>query len=115
MKLGKLNYTRKIDSDDHDRLIAASLELSVGASAGWEKGPVQAEVKAEVTGKMEWNDKEITNWEVTSEVTASAGSNLGHGDQSVDIAGVKAQIGMNSSGSLKGRGLLQDINFGNKK
>jgi len=115
LKLGKITYTRKIDSDDHDKLLAASLELSVGASAGWEKGPVQAEVKAELSGKMEWNDKEITNWEVTSEVTASAGSNLGHGDQSIDIAGVKAQIGMNSSGSLKGKGLLQDINVSNKK
>jgi len=31
-----------------------------------------------------------------------------------DIAGVKAQIGMNSSGSLKGKGLLSDILVGNK-
>ncbi|HEX7905334.1 MAG TPA: tetratricopeptide repeat protein [Chitinophagaceae bacterium] len=114
LKLGKLTYTRKIDSDDHDKLLAASLELKVGAGTGWEKGPVQAEVNAEITGKMEWNDKEITNWEVTSEVNVSAGSNLGHGDKSIDIAGVKAHIGMISSGSLTGKGMLQNVNFGNK-
>jgi len=114
LKLGGLNYTRKIDSDDNDKLLAASIELKVGASKGWENGPVQAELKAEITGKMEWNDKEITNWEVTSEVGVSAGSNLGHGDKSIDIAGVTAQIGMMSSGSLTGKGLLRNLNVGNK-
>jgi tetratricopeptide (TPR) repeat protein len=114
LKLGGLNYTRKIDSDANDKLLAASLELKVGASKGWENGPVQAEVKAEITGKMEWNDKEITNWEVTSEVGANAGSNLGHGDKSIDIAGVKAQIGMNSGSSLTGKGLLRNVNISNK-
>jgi hypothetical protein len=113
LKLGALNYTRKIDSDNHDKLLAASLELKVSASKGWEKGPVQAEVKAEITGKLEWNDKEITNWEVSSEVGVSAGSNLGQGDKSIDIAGVKAQIGMNSR-SVRGSGMLQGINVSNK-
>jgi tetratricopeptide (TPR) repeat protein len=111
LKLGALNYTRKIDSDDHDKLLAASLEIKVGTSKGWENGPVQAEGKAEIIGKMEWNDKEVTNWELTSEVGVSGGSNLGHGDQSIDIAGVKAQIGMNSGSSVTGKGLLQNINI----
>ena len=111
LKLGAVNYSRKIDSDDHDRLMAASFDFKVGASKGWENGPVQGEVKAEITGKMEWNDKEITNWELTSEVGASAGSNLGHGDKSIDIAGLKAQIGLQSSGSVTGKGLLQHLNI----
>ncbi len=114
LKLGALNYTRKIDSDDHDKLLAASIELKVGASKGVESGPVQAELKAEITGKMEWNDKEVTNWEVTSEIGISAGSNLGHGDKSIDIAGMKAQIGLNSGSSVAGKGLLRSISISNK-
>lgn len=109
LKLGKINYTRKIDSDDNDRLIAASLEIKVGASAGWEKGPVQAEVGAQIKGRLEWNDKGITNWQVISEVSASAGSNLGYGDKSIDIAGMEAQIGMNSGSSVTGKGLLEGV------
>lgn len=112
LKLGGVEYTRKIDSDDHDRLIAATLEVKVSAGKGWEKGPVQAELKAEIGGKLEWNDKEVTNWEVTSEVGVSAGSNLGHGDKSIDIAGIKAQIGMNSSGRVHGNGLLRGLSIG---
>jgi tetratricopeptide (TPR) repeat protein len=114
LKLGKINYTRKIDSDDHDRLLAATLELKIGASKGIEKGPVQAEAKAEINGKLEWNDKEITNWEVSSEVGVEAGSNLGHGDKSIDIAGAKATIGMNSSGRVQGSGLLQNLSLTGK-
>lgn len=114
LKLGVLNYTRKIDSDDHDRLMAATLEITVSASKGWEKGPVQAEVKAEITGRLEWNDKGVTNWEVNSEVGVSAGSNLGHGDKSIDIAGIKANIGMNSGGRVQGNGLLQNLSITGK-
>ncbi len=112
LKLGPLNYSRKIDSDDHDRLIAASLQITASAGKGIERGPVQAEVKAEVGGKLEWNDKEVTNWEVWSEVGASAGSNMGYGDKSIDIASVNARIGMNSSASVTGKILSQTFNLG---
>lgn len=112
LKMGPLNYSRKIDSDDHDRLIAASLQIVVSAGKGIEKGPVQAEVKAEVGGKLEWDDKEFTNWEVWSEVGASAGSNLGYGDKSIDIASVSARIGMSSSASVTGKILSQTFNLG---
>lgn len=111
LKLGALNYTRKIDSDDHGRLLAASLEIKVGESLGWEKGPVQAELAAEMKAILEWNDKEVTNWQVTSEVGVSVGSNLGHGDKSINIAGLEAQIGMNSGSSVAGKGLLQGISI----
>jgi hypothetical protein len=114
LKLGKLTYTRKINSDDHDRLVGASLEIKLGAGAGWEKGPVQAELKADINGKLEWNDKEITNWELSSEVGVNAGSNLGYKDKSIDIAGVKATIGMNSSGRVQGSGLLQNLDLTGK-
>jgi tetratricopeptide (TPR) repeat protein len=114
LKLGFVNYTRKIDSDNHDQLLAASLEIQVSAGKSWEKGPVQAEAKAAITGKLEWNDKGVTNWEVNAEVGVSAGSNLGHGDKSIDIAGAKAQIGMNSGPSVTGKGLLQNINITGK-
>jgi tetratricopeptide (TPR) repeat protein len=114
LKLGKLNYTRKIDSDDHGRLIAASLEIKAGASAGLEKGPVQAELTAEINARLEWNDKEVTNWEVSSEVGVNAGSNLGYKDKSIDIAGVKATIGMNSGGRVQGSGLLQNLSLTGK-
>jgi tetratricopeptide (TPR) repeat protein len=92
-------YTRSINSDENDRLIGASLEMTVSAGKGFEKGPVSAEVKAEIKGKLEWNDKEITNWEVSSEVGVSAGSNLGHADRNIDIVGAKAHMGMNSRSS----------------
>jgi tetratricopeptide (TPR) repeat protein len=114
LNLGKLTYTRKINSDDHNRLVAASLEIKLGAGMGWEKGPVQAELKADISGRLEWNDKEITNWEVSSEVGVNAGSNLGYKDQSIDIAGVKATIGMNSSGRVQGSGLLQNLSLTGK-
>lgn len=114
LKLGKITYTRRINSDDNDRLVGASLEIKVGAGAGWQKGPVQAELKADINGKLEWNDKEITNWEVSSEVGVSAGSNLGYKDKSIDIAGVKANIGMNSSGRVQGNGLLQNLSLTGK-
>lgn len=114
LKLGFLNYTRKINSDDHDKLLGASLEVKVSATRGWEKGPVQAEAKAEATAKLEWNDKEVTNWEVSAEAGVSVGSNLGHGDKSIEIGGVKAQTGMNSGSSLTGKGLLQNINITTK-
>ena len=114
MKLGFLNYTRKIDSDDNNKLLGASLEITVSAGKGVEKGPVQAEAKAEITGRVEWNDKEITNWELSSQVNVSVGSNLGHGDQSIDIVGAKASIGMNSGSSLKGKGLLQNLSIASK-
>ena len=112
LKLGPLNYSRKIDSDDHDRLVAASLQLSVDAGKGIEKGPVKAELKAEVGGKLEWNDREFTNWEVWSEIGASAGSNLGYGDKSIDIASVNARIGMNSGPSVTGKILSQTFTLG---
>lgn len=114
LKLGGMTYTRKINSDDHDKLLAASFEFKIGAGKSWESGPVQAKAKAEITGKMEWNDKEVTNWELTSEANVSVGSNLGYGDKRVDIAGVKAQIGMNGSSSVTGKGLLQGLNLSNK-
>jgi tetratricopeptide (TPR) repeat protein len=112
LKLGPLNYTRKIDSDDHDRLIAASLQITASAGKGFEKGPVKAEAKAEVGGKLEWNDKEFTNWEVWSELGLSGGSNLGYGDKSIDIASVNARIGMNSGASVTGKILSQTFNLG---
>jgi tetratricopeptide (TPR) repeat protein len=114
LKLGKLTYTRKINSDDNNRLVGASLEVKIGAGAGWEKGPVQAELKADINGRLEWNDKEITNWEVSSEVGVEAGSNLGYKDKSIDIAGVKATIGMNSSGRVQGSGFLQNLSLTGK-
>jgi len=108
LKLGPVEYNRKIDMDK-DILLAASLEVTAGVSKGWEKGPVAAEAKAEVRGKLEWNDKQITNWTVTAEAGVSVGSNLGYGDKSIEIAGATAQIGMNSGPSLSGRGLLQGV------
>ncbi|MEO5562821.1 MAG: hypothetical protein ABIR18_05280, partial [Chitinophagaceae bacterium] len=111
LKLPFLKYSRKIDSDDHDKLLAASLEVIIGAGKSWEKGPIQAELKAEMRAIMEWNDKQVTNWQVNSEVGASVGSNLGHGDKSIDIAGINAQIGMNSGSSVTGKGLLGGINI----
>lgn len=108
LKLGPVEYNRKIDVDK-DILLAASLEVTAGVSKGWEKGPVAAEAKAEVRGKLEWNEKQITNWTVTAETGLSVGSNLGYGDKSIDIAGATAQIGMNSGPSLSGRGLLQGV------
>ena len=112
IEMGNFIYTRKIDSDDHDRLIAASLQIAVSAGSGIEKGPVQAEAKAEVGGKLEWNDKEFTNWEVWSEVGVSAGSNMGYGDKSIDIASVNARIGMNTAASVSGKILSQNFNLG---
>lgn len=114
LKLGKLNYTRKIDSDDHDRLVAATLEIKAGAKAGLEKGPVQAQIKAEINAMLEWNDKEITNWEISSEVNVKAGAKLGNESKSIDIAGAKATIGMNSSGRVQGNGLLQNLSLTGK-
>jgi hypothetical protein len=73
---------------------------------------LQAELKAEVGGKLEWNDKEVTNWEAWSEVGVSAGSNLGHGDKSIDIASINARIGMNSAASVSGKILSQTFNLG---
>jgi Tfp pilus assembly protein PilF len=108
LKMGPLDYSRKVDTDK-DILLAASLEITAGVSKGWEKGPVAAEAKAEVTGKVEWNDKQITNWTVTADAGVSVGSNLGYGDKSIEIAGATAQIGMNSGPSLSGRGLLQGV------
>jgi len=113
IKMGDLvSYSRKIDSDDHDRLIAASLQIAVSAGKGIEKGPVQAEAKAEIGGKLEWNDKEFTNWEVWSEVGVSAGSNMGYGDKSIDIASVKARVGMNAAARVTGTILSQNFNLG---
>jgi len=111
LKLGALNYTRKIDSDHDDKLIAASIEVKVRASKSVESGPVKVEGKAEISGKMEWNDKEVTNWEVTSQVKVEGGSNLGHGDKSVDIAGLDARIGMNTGSSVTGKGILKGISI----
>lgn len=108
IKLGPVEYNRKIDMDK-DILLAASLEVTAGVSKGWEKGPVAAEAKAEVRGKLEWDEKQITNWTVTAEAGVSVGSNLGYGDKSIEIAGATAQIGMNSGPSLSGRGLLQGV------
>jgi tetratricopeptide (TPR) repeat protein len=107
-------YTRSINSDENDRLIGASLELTVGAGKGIEKGPVSAEVKAEIKGKLEWDDKEITNWEVSSEVGASAGSNLGHADRNIDIVGASAHIGMNSGSSVSAKILSQSFTLNRK-
>lgn len=131
IKLGNVEYHRKIDMDK-DILIAASLEVSAGISKGVEKGPVSAEMKLEVKGKVEWDEKKVTNWEVEAEASVSAGTNVAHadevlggpvnpnetnyigkavgkGDQSVTIVGATAKIGMNSSASLEGKGLLQGV------
>lgn len=106
-KTGIVNYTRKIDSDDHDKLLAASLEIKLKAGKGFGAGPVQVKAKAEIDARVEWNDKEVTNWEVTSNVTIKIGKNI-------DIAGVEAQIGMNSGSSLTGKGILKGISITNK-
>jgi tetratricopeptide (TPR) repeat protein len=114
LKLGAINYTRKIDSDDNNKLLAASFELIVGAEKNIHSGPVQAGAKAKMTGKAEWNENEITNWEFKSEVGANVGSDLGHGDKSIDIAGMEAQIGMNSGSSFEGKGLLRGVSGSRK-
>jgi tetratricopeptide (TPR) repeat protein len=108
LKLGNVEYTRKVDMD-RDVLLAASLEVKVGVKKGWEKGPVAAEAGAEVTGKIEWDDKQITNWVVKADAGVSVGSNVGYGDKSIEIAGATAQIGMNAGPSLTGRGMLQGM------
>lgn len=110
LKLGNVAYTRKVDMD-RDVLLAASLEVKVGVKKGWEKGPVAAEAGAEVTGKIEWDDKQITNWVVKADAGVSVGSNLGYGDKSIEIAGATAQIGMNAGPSLTGRGLLGGLSI----
>jgi hypothetical protein len=110
LKLGNVEYTRKVDMD-RDVLLAASLEVKVGVKKGWEKGPVAAEAGAEVTGKIEWDDKQITNWVVKAEAGVSVGSNVGYGDKSIEIAGATAQIGMNAGPSLTGRGMLSGVNI----
>lgn len=110
LKLGNVEYTRKVDMD-RDVLLAASLEVKVGVKKGWEKGPVAAEAGAEVTGKIEWDDKQITNWVVKADAGVSVGSNIGYGDKSIEIAGATAQIGMNAGPSLTGRGLLSGVNI----
>jgi Flp pilus assembly protein TadD/outer membrane murein-binding lipoprotein Lpp len=134
VRLGQVNYTRKIDVEK-DKLLAASLEVAAGVGAGMSKGPVSAEAKAELRGKVEWNEKEITNWTITAEAGVSVGTNLAHlnekaagkipegetnyigkalgkADQSVEVVGAKAQIGMNSGPSLEGRGLLNGLKIG---
>jgi hypothetical protein len=40
------------------------------------------------------------------------GKALGKADQSVEVVGAKASIGMNSGPSLEGRGLLNGIKLG---
>jgi hypothetical protein len=80
---------------------------------GWEKGPVTAEVKATMSGTVEWNETQITDWIFKSEVGVSVDSNMGYGDKSIEVAGAEASIGMNGS-AVKGRGVLQTINFTNK-
>lgn len=131
IKLGNVEYHRKIDMDK-DILLAASLEVSAGISKGVERGPVSAEMKLEVKGKVEWDENKVTNWEVEAEAGLSAGTNVAHadevlggpvnpnetnyigkavgkGDQSVTIIGATAKIGMNSGPSLEGKGLLQGM------
>jgi tetratricopeptide (TPR) repeat protein len=110
LKLGNIEYTRKVDMD-RDVLLAASLEVKLGMKKGWEKGPVAAEAGAEVTGKIEWDDKQITNWVVSADAGVSVGSNLGYGDKSIEIAGANAQIGMNAGPSVTGRGALKGISI----
>lgn len=112
LDIGPIKYTRKVDTDK-DILIGATLIITVGAKKGWEHGPVAAEVKATVAGKVEWNEKQVTNWEFTAEAGVSAGSNVGVGDRDIEIVGAEASIGMNGS-SVKGRGLLQQVNITNK-
>ncbi|HMP92073.1 MAG TPA: hypothetical protein PKD90_04325, partial [Phnomibacter sp.] len=108
LKLGNVEYTRKVDMDQ-DKLLAATLEISAGRSIGASKGPVAGEAKAEIKGRLEWNDTRVTNWTVEASAGVSVGSNLGVGDKSIDIAGVTAQIGMNSGPSLQGSGMLRSI------
>ncbi|MFN9493520.1 MAG: tetratricopeptide repeat protein [Sphingobacteriales bacterium] len=131
IKLGNVEYHRKIDMDK-DILLGASLEVSAGISKGVEKGPVSAEMKLEVKGKVEWDENKVTNWEIEAEAGVSAGTNVAHadevlggpidpnqtneigklvgkGDKSVTIVGATAKIGMNSGPSLEGKGLLRNI------
>jgi hypothetical protein len=133
VRMGDVAYTRKIDVEK-DILLGASLEVAVGVGAGISKGPVAAEAKAELRGKLEWDAKQITNWTITAEATVNVGTNLGYLDEkaagkmpegeknyiadklgkydkSIEIAGAKAQMGMNSGPSVEGRGLLRNIKF----
>ncbi|HSC54407.1 MAG TPA: hypothetical protein VLC98_12325 [Phnomibacter sp.] len=110
LKLGNVEYSRKVDMD-RDVLLAASLEVKLGVKKGWEKGPIAAEAGAELSGKVEWDDKSITNWVVKADAGVSVGSNIGHGDKSIEIAGATASFGMNAGPSLTGRGLLGGIDL----
>jgi TolA-binding protein len=133
VRLGQVNYTRKIDVEK-DILLGASLEVAVGVSKGVTQGPVSGEAKAELRGRLEWNEKEITNWIITAEAGVSVGTNLAHldevaagkmaeeetnyvgkalgkADQSIEVMGAKASIGMNSGPSVEGRGLLRNVKF----
>lgn len=112
LDIGPIKYTRKVDTDK-DVLIGATLAVTIGAKKGWEKGPVAAEVKATVTGQVEWNETQVTDWRFIAEAGVSAGSNVGVGDTNIEIVGAEATIGMNGS-SVKGRGLLQQVNISNK-
>ena len=83
---------------------------------------------------LEWNDKEITNWTVEATAGVSAGTNIGaadkalggkmpegqtnyiekavgKGDQSIEIAGATARVGMNTGPSLECKGLLRGISI----
>lgn len=107
--MGPLKYSRKVNTDDNNRLIKASAEVKIGEGKSIEKGPIQVGAKAEISGTLTWDEEKITNWIISSEVAVNVGSNLGHGDKSIEIAGVKGQIGMNSGSSVTGRGLLSGI------
>ncbi|MFN5647367.1 MAG: tetratricopeptide repeat protein [Sphingobacteriales bacterium] len=114
---GPIDFEMKEDLVKNE-IMRGSLEVSAGKSADIEKGPVKAEVKGSVAGRVEFDNRGVTDVIVKVEAEVEVGiSSLtegpvklsGTGERTVVVAGVEGRMGWNSGSSVSGKGILQGV------
>ncbi|MGB4770203.1 MAG: hypothetical protein WBP58_02015 [Chitinophagaceae bacterium] len=114
---GPIDFEIKEDLNKNE-IMRGSLELSAGKSADIEKGPVKAEVKGSVAGRVEFDNRGVTDVIVKVEAEVEVGiSSLtegpvklsGTGERTVVVGGVEGRMGWNSGSSVTGKGILQGV------
>lgn len=107
---------------DTDQVIKGAVEigLDIDLAKASEFGPVKAEVKGELYGFVEFDDKGVTDVGIKAGAKATVGSNmvsddivkgsLGFADDaSITLIGAEARWGWNSGPSLEGKSILQGL------
>lgn len=83
---------------DKDRIISGTLVVGVSKSLGATKGPIGAEVEANLGGKVEFDNSGVTNTSLIAGVNANVAGQT--------VVGVEGSVSFNGGPSVSGKGLL---------